>query len=430
MAQDQGTYPGLCLLTDSDGKVITIEDSISHDTVVFTHTNTGEGEFAICYPEVLGSGVPEAALADFGTHNVENTATQGYAFTLGDEEYLVRQNVIAPTPGEINDVLYSRSLLVDVSTMDVLVTEDGNVVKFIDGNDDNVCFVKFAGGEWHAETAYYDQIIEASGLDPVSVGCTVTDGVYNIKYGFNTYVMTEDSLTPEVAEWVDTVLGSFYSRCFITSVNAWGKALALVKRKSGNACAGVTLKNFVINGTTVEEAVCPIWINSSSIAANSVPVGDMKLFVGDSQRQGMAALLYDDAAFEEEILGLNNTSIVSLAEIDMEGATVTADIDLPAGVTVNMPTFLPNTIIVGTTDQLPDTLNGLNFAGNVDVNDYIGITRMTCSDSSTLQFNNGNVVQLPQSSQAEVIGTYNVGVTNYVAISTEVEKQVTAIYTV
>lgn len=202
MAQDQGTYPGLCLLTDADGKVITIEDSVSHDTVVFTHTNTGEGEFAICYPEVLGSGVPEAALANFGTHNVENTATEGYAFTLGDEEYLVRQNVIAPTPGEINDVLYSRSLLVDVSTMDVLVTEDGNVVKFIDGNDDNVCFVKFAGGEWHAETAYYDQIIEASGLDPVSVGCTVTDGVYNIKYGFNTYVLTEDSLTPEVAEWV------------------------------------------------------------------------------------------------------------------------------------------------------------------------------------------------------------------------------------
>lgn len=203
MAQDQGTYPGLCLLTDSDGKVITIEDSVSHDTCVFTHTNTGEGEFDICYPEVLGSGVPNAALANFGTHHVENTATEGYAFTLGDEEYLVRQSVIAPTPGEINDVLYSRSLLVEVSTMDVLVTEDGNVVKFINGNDDNVCFVKFAGGEWHAETAYYDQIIEASGLDPVSVGCTVADGVFTIKYGFNTYVMTEDSLTPAVAEWVN-----------------------------------------------------------------------------------------------------------------------------------------------------------------------------------------------------------------------------------
>lgn len=429
MAQDQGTYPGLCLLTDSDGKVITIEDSISHDTVVFTHTNTGEGEFAICYPEILGSGVPEAALANFGTHHVENTATEGYAFTLGDEEYLVRQNVIAPTPGEINDVLYSRSLVVDNNTIDVLVTEDGNVVTYLDDRD-NVCFIKNASGEWIAEKPYFDQIVEASGLDDVSIGCTVADGIYTIKYGFNTYVMEEDSLTPEVAEWVDTVLGSFYSRCFCTSVSAWGKALALVKRKSGNACAGVTLKNFVISGETVEEAVCPIWINSNSIAANSVPVGDMKLFVGDSRRQGMAALLYDDAAFEEDILGLTNTSIVSLAEIDMEGATVTADIDLPAGVTVNMPTFLPNTIIVGTTDQLPQTLNGLDFAGNVDVNDYIGITRMTCSDGSTLQFSNGNVVQLPQSSQAEVIGTYNVGVTNYVEISTEVEKQVTAIYTV
>lgn len=201
MAQDQGTYPGLCLLTDSDGKVITIEDSVSHDTVVFTHTNTGEGEFAICYPEVLGSGVPEAALADFGTHNVENTATQGYAFTLGDEEYLVRQNVIAPTPGEINDVLYSRSLVVDSRTMDVLVTEGGSVVSYFNGELD-VCFVKFAGGEWHAETAYYDQIVEASGAaDSVSIGCTVADGVYTIKYGFNTYVMTEDSLTPSVTEF-------------------------------------------------------------------------------------------------------------------------------------------------------------------------------------------------------------------------------------
>lgn len=429
MAQDQGTYPGLCLLTDSDGKVITIEDSVSHDTVVFTHTNTGEGEFAICYPEVLGSGVPEVALANFGTHHVENTATEGYAFTLGDEEYLVRQNVIAPTPGEINDVLYSRSLIVDSNPIDVLVTEDGNVATYFNGEND-CCFIKNASGEWLVEEPYFDQIVEASGLDNVDIGCTVTDGVYTIKYGFNTYVMTEDSLTPQVAEWVDTVLGSFYSRCFCTSVNAWGKALALVKRKSGNACAGVTLKNFVISGETVEEAVCPIWINSNTIAANSVPVGDMKLFVGNSRRQGMAALLYDDAAFEEDILGLNTTSIVSLAEIDMEGATVTADIDLPAGVTVNMPTFLPNTIIVGTTDQLPGTLNGLDFAGNVDVNDYIGITRMTCSDGSTLQFSNGNVVQLPQSSQAEVIGTYNVGVTNYVEISTEVEKQVTAIYKV
>lgn len=203
MAQDQGTYPGLCLLTDSDGKVITIEDSVSHDTVVFTHTNTGEGEFAICYPEVLGSGVPEAALADFGTHNVENTATQGYAFTLGDEEYLVRQNVIAPTPGEINDVLYSRSLVVDNNTIDVLVTEDGSVVSYFDGQYD-ICFAKSTNGEWHAEQPYYDQIVEASGAaDSVSIGCTVADGVYTIKYGFNTYIMTEDSLTPEVAEWVN-----------------------------------------------------------------------------------------------------------------------------------------------------------------------------------------------------------------------------------
>lgn len=190
------------MLTDSDGKVITIEDSISHETVVFTHTNTGEGEFAICYPEVLGSGVPNAALANFGTHNVENTATQGYAFTLGDEEYLVRQNVIAPTPGEINDVLYSRTLVVNGSTIDVLVTEDGNVAKWINGNNDNVCFAKFNGGLWQAETAKYDQIVEASGADPVSIGCTEADGVYTIKYGFNNYVLTEDSLTPAVAEWV------------------------------------------------------------------------------------------------------------------------------------------------------------------------------------------------------------------------------------
>lgn len=202
MAQDQGTYPGLCLLTDSDGKVITIEDSVSHDTVVFTHTNTGEGEFAICYPEVLGSGVPEAALANFGTHNVENTATEGYAFTLGDEEYLVRQNVIAPTPGEINDVLYSRSLVVNNNTIDVLVTEDGNVVTFLDGGD-NVCFIRNSSGEWLAEKPYFDQVVEASGLDPVSIGCTLADGIYTIKYGFNTYVMTEDSLTPAVAEWVN-----------------------------------------------------------------------------------------------------------------------------------------------------------------------------------------------------------------------------------
>lgn len=202
MAQDQGTYPGLCLLTDSDGKVITIEDSVSHDTVVFTHTNTGEGEFAICYPEVLGSGVPEAALANFGTHNVENTATQGYAFTLGDEEYLVRQNVIAPTPGEINDVLYSRSLVVDSNTMDVLVTEDGNVVTYFNGEND-CCFIKNASGEWLVEQPYFDQIVEASGLDNVDIGCTVADGVYTIKYGFNTYVIKDDSLTPAVAEWVN-----------------------------------------------------------------------------------------------------------------------------------------------------------------------------------------------------------------------------------
>lgn len=423
MAQDQGTYPGLCLLTDADGKVITIEDSVSHDTVVFTHTNTGEGEFAICYPEVLGSGVPEAALANFGTHNVENTATEGYAFTLGDEEYMVRQNVIAPTPGEINDVLYSRSLLVDVSTIDVLVTADGNVVKFIDGNDDNVCFAKHNGGLWQAETAYYDQIVEASGLDPVSIGCTEADGVYTIKYGFNNYVLTEDSLTPEVAEWVDTVLGSFYSRCFNTGLAAWGSALALVKRKSGNACAGVTLKNFVISGTTIQEAVCPIWINTTSIAANSVPVGGMKLLVGNTQRQGMADLLFDDSAFEEDILGLTETSIVSLAEIDMEGATVTADIDLPAGVTINMPTFLPNTIIVGTTETLPANLNGFDFAGNVNVDDFIGITRLTIGNDAA-QFSNGNVVKIPG---AEVIGTYEVRNDNYIEITSSESLTVSAI---
>ena len=422
MAQDQGTYPGLCLLTDSDGKVITIEDSVSHDTVVFTHTNTGEGEFAICYPEVLGSGVPNAALADFGTHNVENTATQGYAFTLGDEEYLVRQNVIAPTPGEINDILYSRSLVVDSSTMDVLVTEDGSVVKCLDGAD-SVCFIKAASGEWHAEANLYDDIIAASGFDPVRIGGTVANNVWTIKYGFNTYVIEDDSLTPEVAEWVDTVYGSFYSRIFNTGLSGWGKALALVKRKSGNACAGVTLKNFVINGTTVEEAVCPIWINTNSIAANSVPVGDMKLLVGYAQRQGMSALLYDDSDFEEKILGLTDSSIVSLAEIDMEGATVTADIDLPAGVTINMPTFLPNTIIVGTTETLPANLNGFDFAGNVNVDDFIGITRLTIGNDAA-QFSNGNVVKIPG---ADVIGTYDVGSNNYIEITSSESLTVSAI---
>lgn len=425
MAQDQGTYPGLCLLTDSDGKVITIEDSVSHDTIVFTHTNTGEGEFAICYPEVLGSGVPEAALANFGTHNVENTATEGYAFTLGDEEYLVRQNVIAPTPGEINDVLYSRSLHVDVSTMNVLVTKDGNVVKYLDGNDDNVCFVKYNGGEWHAEKDYYDQIIEASGLDPVSIGCTVADGIYTIKYGFNTYVMTEDSLTPAVAEWVDTVYGSFYSRNFNTSSTIWGKAMALIKKRSGNYAAGITIKNFTNTGAgysePISEVVCPLFIDTDDIPADTVPVGQLKAYVSQGRNLGMSALLSEAEGWEDDVLGLTNASIVSVGEIDMNGADIGTTTNIDSSL-ITLPSFMSGFIIVGTTVELPSQLNSFVIKGTVNAADYVDDLRIDVA-GAVANFADGKVMI-----STTEIGTYELDYQKAIEITSSRTDNVTDVY--
>lgn len=425
MAQDQGTYPGLCLLTDSDGKVITIEDSVSHDTVVFTHTNTGEGQFAICYPEVLGSGVPEAALADFGTHNVENTATQGYAFTLGDEEYLVRQNVIAPTPGEINDELYSRSLVVDGNTIDVLVNEDGQVVSYLkDGND--VCFIKNSSGEWIAEQPYYDQIVEASGFsDSVSIGCTETDGVYTIKYGFNTYVIEDDSLTPAVAEWVDTVYGSFYSRNFNTSSVIWGKAMALIKKRSGNYAAGITIKNFTNTGAgydePISEVVCPLFIDTDDIPSDSVPIGQLKALVSSGRDLGMSALMYEAEGWEDDVLGLTDTSIISLGEIDMNGADISTTTDVNSSL-VTIPTFLSDYIIVGTTVELPAQLNGFEIKGTVNASDYVNDLRIDVADA-VANFANGKVMI----STTEV-GTYEVDFQKAIKITSSRSDYVTDVY--
>ena len=378
MAQDQGTYPGLCLLTDSDGKVITIVDSVSHDTVVFTHTNTGEDEFAICYPEVLGSGVPNAALANFGTHAVENTATEGYAFTLGDEEYLVRQNVIAPTPGEINDVLYSRSLVVDSRTMDVLVTEGGSVVSYLNGELD-VCFVKFAGGEWHAETAYYDQIVEASGAaDSVSIGCTVADGVYTIKYGFNTYVMDEDSLTPEVSEWVDSVISRFNAFSFNTATVAWRHPLVLLRMKSGaNKCAGITLKNALIGGET-RDVICPLFKNSTSNALAESTLGSLKAIVGDQYHFGLAALLYDDSDFEKNVLGLSADSIISVGEYDYDGAEPGTSVEVPANIELTLPEYHAEVYV--TLDSAPAALSALRMYPSVNAQDILGDVVLKCTD--------------------------------------------------
>lgn len=425
MAQDQGTYPGLCLLTDSDGKVITIEDSVSHDTVVFTHTNTGEGEFAICYPEVLGSGVPEAALANFGTHNVENTATEGYAFTLGDEEYLVRQNVIAPTPGEINDVLYSRSLVVDGNTIDVLVTEDGNVVKYLNGEDDNVCFAKFNGGLWQAETAKYDQIVEASGADPVSIGCTEADGVYTIKYGFNNYVLTEDSLTPEVAEWVDTIYGSFYSRNFNTSSSIWGKAMILIKKRSGNYAAGITIKNFTNTGAgysePISEVICPLYINTDDIPADTVPVGQLKALVSQGRNLGMSGLLSEAEGWEDDVLGLTNASIVSVGEIDMDGADIGTTTDVNSSL-ITLPTFLAGFIIVGTTEELPSQLNNFVIMGTVNAADYVDNLRIDVA-GAVANFDDGKVMI-----STTEIGTYELDYQKAIAITSSRSDNVTDVY--
>ena len=403
MAQDQGTYPGLCLLTDSDGKVITIEDSVSHDTVVFTHTNTGEGEFAICYPEVLGSGVPEAALANFGTHNVENTATQGYAFTLGDEEYLVRQNVIAPTPGEINDVLYSRSLVVDSSTMDVLVTEDGSVVSYFNGELD-VCFVKFTNGEWHAETAYYDQIVEASGSeDSVSIGCTVADGVYTIKYGFNNYVLTEDSLTPAVTA---VPVKEFFARNYNTDSRFYKKAVKMVKFGNGSyAFQVVKITNFEQQMVAPTNAIyAPVYIDTEDIPLNSVVSGDAKLSLFNNNRVGYLDLIDDssDSAFFVNAMGLGVGQVYVVAEYDAQGATLSSyDIDLPADVELESLTF-EQTLILGVLNELPAALNtiekldcNVNFT-DIDVQDVV-----LKSAAGDVTFNNDNLVQNDSN-----IGTY------------------------
>lgn len=424
MAQDQGTYPGLCLLTDADGKVITIEDSVSHDTVVFTHTNTGEGEFAICYPEVLGSGVPEAALANFGTHNVENTATQGYAFTLGDEEYLVRQNVIAPTPGEINDVLYSRSLVVDGNTIDVLVTEDGNVATYFNGEND-CCFIKNASGEWLVEQPYFDRIVEASGLDDVRIGCTVADGVYTIKYGFNNYVLTEDSLTPEVAEWVDTIYGSFYSRNFNTSSSIWGKAMALIKKRSGNYAAGITIRNFTNTGAgysePISEVVCPLFIDTDDIPSDTVPVGQLKAYVSSGRNLGMSALLSEAEGWEDDVLGLTNASIVSVGEIDMDGANIGTTTNIDSSL-ITLPTFLAGFIIVGTTEELPSQLNNFVIMGTVNAADYVDNLRIDVA-GAVANFDDGKVMI-----STTEIGTYELDYQKAIAITSSRTDNVTDVY--
>lgn len=423
MAQDQGTYPGLCLLTNSDGKVITIEDSVSHDTVVFTHTNTGEGEFAICYPEVLGSGVPVAALANFGTQNVENTATQGYAFTLGDEEYLVRQNVIAPTPGEINDVLYSRSLLVDVNTWDVLVTKDGNVVKYLNGSSDNVCFIKYAGGEWHAETDYYDQVVEASGLDPVSIGCTVADGVYTIKYGFNTYVMTEDSLTPEVAEWVDSVVSRFNAFSYNTGTLAYKKPLVLLRMKSGaNKCAGITLKNALIGGET-RDVVCPLFKNSDSNAMAERTLGSLKAIVGDQYHLGITSLLYDDSDYETNVLGLSADSIISVGEFDYHGNKPSDSIDVPANIELTLPEYHSRVYVAMNSE--PAALNALSLYPSVNTQDILDDVVLKCTDGDfTFTLVEDTTWNIKQGS--DVVGTCDAENAN-ISIETESEDVVTAV---
>lgn len=402
MAQDQGTYPGLCLLTDSDGKVITIEDSVSHDTVVFTHTNTGEGEFDICYPEVLGSGVPNAALADFGTHHVENTATEGYAFTLGDEEYLVRQSVIAPTPGEINDVLYSRTLLVNNSTIDVLVTEDGDVVKYTEDGS-NVCFAKHTNGEWHAETALYVDIVAASNSDPVSIGCTVADGVYTIKYGFNNYVMEEDSLTPAVSAVPVT---EFFARVNNTDSRIWKKAVKMVKFGNGR-CAFQVVKvtNFEQSLSQETDVIyAPVYIDSENIPVNNVVAGDAKLSLFNGNRAGYLDLINDnsDSGFFVNVMGLGVGSANVIAEYDAGGATFTTrEIDLPAEVV--LPTIeFEETIFIGGNNELPNALNyitalfcNVNFDG-IDIQDVV-----LESAAGNVTLDNGNLIQNDSN-----IGTY------------------------
>ena len=396
MAQDQGTYPGLCLLTDSDGKVITIEDSVSHDTVVFTHTNTGEGEFAICYPEVLGSGVPVAALANFGTHAVENTATQGYAFTLGDEEYLVRQNVIAPTPGEINDVLYSRSLVVDSSTMDVLVTEDGSVVSYFNGELD-VCFVKFTNGEWHAETAYYDQIVEASGSeDSVSIGCTVADGVYTIKYGFNTYVLEEDSLTPEVAEWVDTVVSRFYAYGRNTATAAYGLPLVLLAMKSGNIkCAGVTVKNVMLGGE-LQDVIAPLFGTRAYNPLQDGYSGSLKAIIGNQYQKGMRSLLYDDNWYEQNVLGLTTDDIESVGEYDYNNNEPGNSIEIPQNIELTLPSYVPKVIV--NTNPTTGLLNEVTLYSSVEAQDVMSDIVLVSQDGNVTFVENNDEWNMVQNS--------------------------------
>lgn len=424
MAQDQGTYPGLCLLTDSDGKVITIEDSVSGDTCVFTHTNTGEGEFAICYPEVLGSGVPNAALANFGTHMVENTATEGYAFTLGDEEYLVRQNVIAPTPGEINDVLYSRSLVVDSNTIEVLVTEDGDIVKFVDDGD-NVCFIKNSGGEWLAEKPYFDQIVEASGSDPVSIGCTVADGVYTIKYGFNTYVIEDDSLTPEVAA---VPVKEFFARNYNTDSRFYKKAVKMVKFGNGSmAFQVVKITNFeqvMVAPTNVIYA--PVYINNEDIPLEDVVTGDAKLSLFNNNRVGYLDLIDEssDSGFFVNAMNLGVGSIYVVAEYDAGGATLSDyNIDLPADVELESLTF-EQTLILGVYDELPQALNAIEkLFCNVNFDDINILDVVLESAAGNVTLNNENLIQNDSN-----IGTYAQNTAGFCYnLTSENTSQITAV---
>lgn len=423
MAQNQGTYPGLCLLTDSDGKVITIVDSVSGDTCVFTHTNTGPGEFDICYPEVLGSGVPYAALADFGTHQVENTATEGYAFTLGDEEYLVRQNVIAPTPGEINDVLYWRQLTISNTTVYALVTADGNVVQTHSNGGDEV-YLKSTEGIVSVENDT-SSVIAASGLPVVLVGGDYDDGAYTINYGFNAYVIDQSTITPEVAEWVDTVYGSFYSRNFNTSSTIWGKAMALIKKRSGNYAAGITIRNFTNTGAgysePISEVICPLFIDTDDIPSDAVPVGQLKALVSQGRNLGMSGLMSDAEGWEDDVLGLTDTSIVSVGEIDMDGADIGTTTNIDSSL-ITLPSFLSDYIIVGTTIDLPAQLNSFVIMGTVNADDYVDDLRIDVA-GAVANFANGKVMI-----STTEIGTYELDYQKAIEITSSRSDNVTDVY--
>lgn len=421
MAQNQGTYPGLCLLTDSDGKVITIEDSVSGDTCVFTHTNTGQGEFDICYPEVLGSGVPYAALADFGTHQVENTATEGYAFTLGDEEYLVRQNVIAPTPGEINDVLYWRQLTISDTTVYALVTADGNVVQTHSNGADEV-YLKSTEGIVSVENDT-SSVIAASGLPVVHVGGDYDDGAYTINYGFNDYVIDQSTITPEVAEWVDTVVSRFNAFSYNTGTLAYKKPLVLLRMKSGaNKCAGITLKNALI-GEVTRDVICPLFENSNSNALADSTLGALKAIVGNQYQSGIASLLYDDSDFETNVLGLSADSIISVGEYDYDGAEPSSSIDVPANIELTLPEYHSEVYVAMNSE--PAALNALSLYPSVNTQDILDDVVLKCTDGDfTFTLVEDTTWNIKQGS--DVVGTCDAENAN-ITIETESEDVVTAV---